>query len=113
MIPNTLKKVFRLFFPDYCPICDKIKPHNSSVVCLDCISTLPLTNSWYHNDSKLFEKIEGKCVVLYCASLFYFENENITQKIIHEIKYKGGKDIGYQFGMYFGEKLSEDRKSVV
>ena len=105
MIIKILKKTFRLFFPDYCPICDTIKPSGSPVVCFDCASILPLTNSWYHNDTEFMKKVEGKCVILHCASLFFYENENVAQKIIHEIKYRNGKDIGYQFGLYFGEKL--------
>lgn len=102
---NIFKNIFRLFFPDYCPLCDRIKVTPEPKVCIDCISKLPMSFAWDKLDSVLYKKIEGECVVLYCATLFDFEADSLSQKIIHEIKYNRRKDLGYEFGKYFGVKL--------
>lgn len=105
-----LKLVYRAFFPHYCPICDAAKTCTYPKICFDCLSTLPLSYSWHKYDNKLYKKIEGKCVVQYCAYLLQFRNDNITKKIIHEIKYNNNKELGYEFGSYFAIKLKETIK---
>lgn len=107
---NFFTNIFRLFFPDYCPLCDRIKPTIEPKVCIDCIAKLPISFTWHKTDSVLYKKIEGRCVVLYCATLFDFQSDDVSQKIIHEIKYNRRKDLGYEFGKYFGVKLFETYK---
>lgn len=97
----------RVFYPEYCPLCDEVSRNNTNIICTKCTSRLPLSYSWHSRDTEMYKKIEGKCVILNCVTLMLFENESITQKIIHEIKYNNRKELGLEFGRYFGVKLRE------
>lgn len=107
---QLLKYIFRLFYPDYCPLCDRINSQHKSQICVRCISELPLSYSWHNNSSVLYKKIEGECIILHCATLMYFENDNVVRKILHKIKYDNKKELGYEFGRYFAVKLRETLK---
>ncbi len=104
---NMLKNIIHLFFPDYCPVCDTIKGSKHQKICTKCQTSLPLTYNWHKTDNELYKKLEGKCTVLYAASLLNFEHDGLSQKIIHLIKYKNRYDLGEEFGKYFGTKLKD------
>ncbi len=77
---------------------------------MDCMAQLPLSYSWHTFQSELYKKIEGKCVVLDCASLLEFSHQSLAQRAIHKIKYDRRYELGYELGKYFGQKLNQTIK---
>lgn len=95
-----------LFYPSLCPLCE-VKMTDKEKICTGCLSKIPLTYNWSFPDNIVYEKIQNKCVILHGASLMEFEEGNLSQRIIHLIKYKNRKDLGFLFGRFFGAKLTE------
>jgi len=68
---------------------------------------LPVTN--FHNDyynpvSKVFW---GRINIEYATALYYYKKGNSIQKLIHQLKYHGQKDIGIFLGNILGSELKE------
>lgn len=105
-ISRYIYDIKQLFFPKYCPLCDSMIDNNGCF-CIECLSRLPLTYNWHNTDNIIYSKIYNKSIIRYGASLMDFEKGDISQKIIHLIKYKNRKDIAVDIGRYFGVKLSE------
>lgn len=68
---------------------------------------MPLTNFWKQKKNPVEQIFWGKIKVENAASLFYFEKDSRYQNILHQLKYKGKKNIGIQLGRIFGYHLSE------
>jgi ComF family protein len=41
------------------------------------------------------------------SSYLYFQKKGITQKLLHQLKYKGQKEVGRKLGLYYGYDLKE------
>lgn len=44
------------------------------------------------------------------AAQFYFTKDSLMQKLIHQFKYKGNKELGLQMGRMMGEKLKQSER---
>jgi ComF family protein len=49
----------------------------------------------------------GRVKVENVASLLFYKKGNMTQNILHHLKYKGNKELGRFLGQYYGTKLIE------
>lgn len=48
----------------------------------------------------------GRVPIVSAASLYYFTKGGSVQKLIHQLKYKGKKEIGNFLGSYYGQELN-------
>lgn len=109
--PSLIKKYFTslldLFYPKLCIACQDVLAGNEEYLCSYCIANLPLTNFWKQKDNLVEQLFWGRVKVEQATSLFYFEKESRYQNILHQLKYKGKKNIGIQLGRILGYYLSE------
>ena len=100
------KDIFYLFYPNLCINCDNSLLQSETYLCLDCNNKLPIINSIdYKNIAST--TFYGKAVVKNVTSFLYFQKDGITQKIIHQLKYKNQIELGMFIGKWFGYKLKE------
>lgn len=107
---RLLKDLFYLFYPKICVICDEKLIENEFVVCTNCRHDLPLTNFQSYTDNKVTETFYGKVILEKGFSLLYFRKKGSTQKLVHDLKYKGNQEIGLFFGNWLGEMLKENQE---
>ncbi len=98
-----------LFYPNLCIGCKTSLRRNEKQLCLNCLMQLPLTNYHQIKENIIEKRFYGKVEVQYATTFLYFEKEIITQKLLHEIKYKGRKELGEQLGALFGSQLASSR----
>jgi ComF family protein len=100
-----LQDLLGIFFPKLCIGCNRTLLKNEDYICSTCSYHLPVTN-FHLQKNNLLEKIFwGRVNIEKAFSFLYFKKGNITQKLLHELKYKGNKDLGNYIGTIFGEKL--------
>lgn len=94
-----------IFFPHICPGCGTDVLDKKAVICVRCLYRLPFTNfNVYANN--LTEKIFwGRLPVVNASSLCYFSKGSLTRQLMHQLKYKGNKKIGYYLGKMIGASL--------
>lgn len=101
--------LLNLFYPITCCGCGETLVKGETHLCLSCIATLPRTNFHNMEGNPIETKFYGKVKMEYASSFLHFEKKTITQKLLHEIKYNGKKELGKMLGHYFGSELAQSR----
>lgn len=102
------ESIINLFFPKVCSGCSSFLLSNENVICTVCRHDIPLTNHHLNPENDAFKKFYGRIPVVHASALFYFHKKGIVQELIHNLKYKGHKEIG----TILGEWYSEDLKNI-
>jgi ComF family protein len=97
--------LLHLFFPHICTGCGMDIPGTSSVLCLRCMDTLPETNFENHSGNPVEKIFWGRLPLAAAAAQYYFTKESLMQRLMHQFKYKGNKDLGLQLGRMMGDAL--------
>jgi len=94
-----------LIFPRVCVSCGKRLYKSEHSICTYCSYHLPKTN--YHTDNENpIAKIFWGRINIHSASAYYaFGKGGKVQHLIHQLKYRGQKDIGVTLGKFYGYDL--------
>lgn len=82
-----------LFFPRRCLGCQAVIPFET-ILCTECTAKLPYTHWKFDRENEAFHKLKNLCDVDSVFSLLRFEHDNITQKLMHHLKYENHPEIG-------------------
>lgn len=82
-----------LFFPKRCVGCQSVIP-GESVLCVNCSSKLPFTHWKLDWENEAYNKLRNICEIESASSLLIFHRENVTQKLMHYLKYENHPEIG-------------------
>jgi ComF family protein len=96
-----------LFYPDLCIICNESLLQGEKIICLSCLHEIPRTNFHTETDNTVEKRFWGKVPVYRGTSFFYFQKGSPFQKLLHELKYKGNKEIGEIIARYAAAALLE------
>lgn len=97
-----------LFYPGICHICENILINNEHVICTNCRHELPVTNFPLDNDNPVQKVFYGRVKLEYATSLLFFSKKGHVQKLIHELKYRGHREISKFLGVWMGARLAEE-----
>ncbi|MEO5683480.1 MAG: phosphoribosyltransferase family protein [Chitinophagaceae bacterium] len=76
-----------------------------SLLCLQCMNSLPLTNFHFHAGNPVEKHFWGRIPVAGATSLCHFTTGSLIQHLLHQLKYKGNKEAGYFLGRMMGQSL--------
>ncbi|MEJ8802597.1 ComF family protein [Pontibacter sp. H249] len=99
-----------LLFPESCYACDGAMARGEKYICTGCNIKLPYTNYHVHGATELNplqRRFWGKVQVRYAFSYLLFMPKGRVQRILHKLKYKGGKELGVHLGNRYGSLLSD------
>ncbi|MHA7942709.1 ComF family protein [Formosa sp. 3Alg 14/1] len=97
--------IFNIFFPKVCYSCMNVLADGEQTLCTDCRHNLPVTQFHFNNDDSVKNIFYGRVKVENATALLRFEKKGITQKLIHQLKYKGQEPIGTFLGDWLGGDL--------
>ena len=92
-IKTIVNSLVDLFFPMRCLDCQEVV-QSSQILCVSCSTKLPFTHWNLNQNNIIFNTLRNNCVVDNAFSLLHFKHKNITQKLLHEMKYKNRPEIG-------------------
>jgi competence protein ComFC len=102
-IQSIGQAIFDLFFPRRCLNCDSIISLDNPL-CISCAAHLPYTH-WHLNKKNFaYQKLKKLCQLEAAHSLLLFQHDNVTQKLLHNLKYNNHPEIG----ILLAEKLSSE-----
>lgn len=101
--------VFDLFYPKLCYGCDAVLQKQTDILCPACLLNLDLAPATISNSNEMKHRFYGKLLVEHCATVLYFSQESITQKLIHELKYKNQQTIGLFIAQLALKQLKNQR----
>ena len=92
-IKTIVNSLVDLFFPMRCIHCNDVI-HSSQTLCVSCASDLPFTHWEMDRNNKVFRQLYQYARVEAGYSLLYFSKKDISQSILHEMKYRNRPELG-------------------
>ena len=105
---KSLKNLLNIFFPSICNGCGSVLLTNEQTICVRCRHELPFTQHLNMTENETYQKFYGRIPLEHASSIVYYHKKGITQKLIHNLKYKGAEDIGVFFGSIYGAQITSD-----
>lgn len=102
---NPFADLLDLIYPNLCFICGETLLKSESHICLTCLNNIPRTNYHLLTDNPVEKRFWGKAPIFRGTSFFFFQKGSPFQKLLHELKYKGNKEIGEILGRYAAAEL--------
>lgn len=111
---NPLTDLLNLVYPNLCVVCNRNLFKTERNLCVLCLHNIPKTNYHQLPDNPIEKRFWGKVPVYRGTAFFFFQKGSPFQKILHNLKYKGDKEIGRTLGKYAAADLLEspDFKSI-
>lgn len=94
-----------LLFPRLCYGCGNHLLRNENLICTECYVVIPRTNFHLENENPVAQLFWGRCLIEKAAAFSFFNRGSRIRNIIHHLKYKGIKELGYELGRIYGLSL--------
>lgn len=101
-----IQDALRIVFPELCCHCGKILVGDERDLCTDCLCQIPWARLADIPDNAVEQRLAGYQIQA-AASLLLFRKGNITQTIIHQIKYQGNLRMARTYGRLLGNELKQ------
>jgi len=105
LLKNVLADALHLFYPHICTGCGSDLINKNNLLCINCIHDLPHTDFALHENNPIEKIFTGRIKFKAAHSEFYFSKGQLIQHLIHLLKYKNNKEIGYYLGEIVGNTL--------
>lgn len=96
-----------LIYPRICICCGNSLWKHERLICNACHFRLPRTQFHLEQDNPVSRVFYGRVRVESAAAYLLFNKGNKVQRIIHQLKYKGRKDVGIWLGEEYGRILRD------
>lgn len=106
-IKQIFESLLYLIYPDVCMNCGNSLVTGEEVLCTHCEIKLPRTR--FHSDNKnLVNQIFwGRVNVDAATAFLYFRKGGSVQRLMHQLKYQGEREVGEFLGRLFGIELQK------
>jgi len=104
-LKNLWDDFFSLLFPRICYGCGSHLVKNEKLICTECYVVIPRTNFHTKKDNPVAQAFWGRCKIESAAAFSFFNKGSRIRKLIHSLKYKGVKEVGYELGRIYGLSL--------
>ena len=94
-----------LLFPRLCYACGNHLMRNEYLICTECYVVIPRTNYHYIQDNPVAQLFWGRCMIEKAAAFSYYNKGSRIRNLIHNLKYRGIKEIGFELGRIYGQSL--------
>src|SRR5689334_9838733 len=106
-LKNSLLQVL---FPHVCDGCGSDLVNEESNLCMKCIAEMPGTNFHAHANNPVEKIFWGRLPITGATAQYYFTKESLMQRLMHQLKYKGNKELGKQLGRLMGYDLQKTNR---
>lgn len=105
ILTEWLQDASHYFFPHQCTGCGSDTIAKDALLCSYCLSNLPSTNFASIHQNPIEKIFWGRTAVQAAHAEYYFSKSTLIQHLIHQLKYKANKDIGYFLGEMLGNSI--------
>lgn len=104
------ESILHFLFPHVCEGCgtDVLEPDH--FLCLKCLSDLPKTEFQYYPNNPVEKTFWGRLPVTSASAHCYFTKGSLMQNLMHQLKYKGNKEMGLYLGRLMGRALADSNR---
>jgi ComF family protein len=102
--------MLNLFFPRTCLLCQNALLDLEHHVCIACTHELPYTDFCNAADNALEKTFYGRVPLHVGTALCYFHKYGRSQRLIHQLKYRGKQQLGTWSGKYLGSLIAASNR---
>ncbi len=102
-----LKHLLHLLYPNLCINCNKSLVQTERYLCLGCQLTLPETNDHLILENSVEKTMWGRIPFQRAFSFLYFNQKGVTQRLLHELKYKGNEELARYLGELYAQRIKQ------
>lgn len=102
---NPLKDLLNAMYSPKCASCGNLLVGDERMLCIECVSHIPYTCFATMTDNPLELLLEGSIAHVKATALMYYEKNEVSQHIIHAIKYYGNLKLAHHFGRQLAESI--------
>lgn len=108
MLRALLADCLALFFPQACLACREPLTSGEAHLCTACRVELPYTDfhRFLPEPGPLARRFWGRLPVQHVLSYLHFLRHGRTQQLLHQLKYRGQRHVGYTLGCLYGAELA-------
>ncbi|MGQ7871414.1 ComF family protein [Sunxiuqinia sp. sy24] len=104
-ISNYVHAFLELFYPRLCLVCGEKLITMEKYLCLKCLLHLPRTNFHDEPENAMEQLFYGRVPIQRATAYFDFKKGSPYQKILHQLKYRGMKELGEYMGAQYALEL--------
>jgi ComF family protein len=104
---NLWDDFISLLFPRLCYACGNHLLLNENLICTECYVIIPRTNYHTINENPVEQLFWGRCVIEKAAAFSFYNKGSRIRNLIHNLKYNGIREIGYEIGRIYGLSLRD------
>jgi len=94
-----------LLFPRLCYGCGNYLMRNEKLICTECYILIPRTNYHLKTDNPVSQLFWGRCMIEQAAAFSFYTRDSRIRKLIHQLKYKGIREVGPELGRIYARTL--------
>jgi competence protein ComFC len=102
-----LQHLLHLFYPNLCLNCNKSLVQTERYLCLGCQINLPETNDHLTKENSVEKTMWGRIPFQRAFSFLYFNQRGVTQKLLHELKYRGNEELANYLGELYALRIKQ------
>lgn len=99
--------ILNILFPAICNGCERMLSSKEKILCTSCRHQIPLASYHTNNAETLKNIFYGRIAVENATALLTFQKKGITQKLLHNLKYKKQEEISDFLGAWLGAELKD------
>lgn len=99
-----------MLFPHVCTGCGNDIISTQNILCLSCLNAMPETQFQFFQSNPVEKSFWGRLSLNAATAQYYFTKESLMQILLHELKYKGNKDLGFYLGRLMGEQIIQSER---
>lgn len=92
-------------YPVTCPGCGDLMSVSDEMLCFTCEISLPVNTHLFEKDNALEKMFWGRLPLVRGVSFLEFAKKGMAQRLLHQLKYHGNKEIGHYLGLKFGKNI--------
>src|SRR5687767_261975 len=102
--------LLHLAFPHTCAGCGTDLTDVDHQLCIRCLDELPATNFHHYSNNPVEKIFWGRVPVTHATALYYFTSPSLVQHLMHQLKYRGNKELGLYLGRLMGHTLQQSNR---
>ena len=109
-LKTILLDTAHLFYPHICTGCGSDVLAEDNLLCAKCFVDLPVTNYAAYKNNPIEKIFWGRIPLAAAHGEFYFAKGSLIQHLVHQLKYKGNREIGFYLGELMARSLIDSKR---
>lgn len=100
-----IQSVLQAVFPSLCACCGEVLVQGERQVCLNCLNDLNHTLYTPRKDNPVERRLATRIPLVHATAMLHFEQGNKVQRLVHNMKFRGGCELCEEMGRQLGLAL--------